>query len=78
MYYVILLLVYLSGLIQVFYCSIGLDERVVIQHGPQGKPIPFWGYLAISVVWPVTLWICLYLRWLEIRDLHKQKTGGEL
>lgn len=71
MIYAILILVYLLGMASMFYHSMAIDELTMIRHGRLGKFSKFTSYLVLCAFWPVTTWVQMFFRWLQVRDEAK-------
>lgn len=73
MIYVILVLVYLSGIARMFYHSMAVDAWSMIRHGHKGGFNRYTSYLILCVFWPITMWLQMYFRWQQVRDLSGEK-----
>lgn len=72
MLYIILVFTYLIGMSDIFYRAMELDESTMREHGHLGKFHGFTSYLILCALWPVTMWVQMYFRWLQVRDISKE------
>ncbi len=78
MNYAILTLVYLLGIARMFYQAMAIDTWNIARHGHLGKLTKFRYYLILCVFWPITMWVQMYFRWLDVRDMTKEVTNGKV